>query len=59
MMVGYYRQPGKTREVEWFSPDGLRYIRTGDTGRFDPDGFLILGDRKKRHADLRRFQYLS
>ena len=47
MMVGYYRQPGKTREVEWFSPDGLRYIRTGDTGRFDPDGFLILGDRKK------------
>lgn len=47
MMVGYHRQPGKTREVEWFSPDQLRYIRTGDTGRFDEDGFLILGDRKK------------
>lgn len=47
MMVGYHRQEGKTREVEWFSPEGLRYIRTGDTGRFDEDGFLILGDRKK------------
>ena len=47
MMMGYHRQPDKTREVEWFSPDGLRFIRTGDVGRFDEDGFLILGDRKK------------
>jgi acyl-CoA synthetase (AMP-forming)/AMP-acid ligase II len=47
MMKGYHRQPEKTREVEWFSPEGLRFIRTGDVGRFDEDGFLILGDRKK------------
>jgi len=47
MMVGYHHQPDKTREVEWFSPEGLRFIRTGDVGRFDEDGFLILGDRKK------------
>jgi acyl-CoA synthetase (AMP-forming)/AMP-acid ligase II len=47
MMVGYHNQPGKTREAEWFSPDGLRYIRTGDVGRFDEDGFLTLMDRKK------------
>lgn len=47
MMVAYHRQPDKTREVEWFSPDGLRFIRSGDVGRFDEDGFLILGDRKK------------
>ena len=47
MMVGYHNQPGKTSEAEWYSPQGLRYIRTGDVGRFDEDGFLTLMDRKK------------
>jgi acyl-CoA synthetase (AMP-forming)/AMP-acid ligase II len=26
---------------------GRRYIRTGDIGRFDEDGFLVLHDRRK------------
>jgi acyl-CoA synthetase (AMP-forming)/AMP-acid ligase II len=47
MMKGYHRLPDKTREVEWFDDAGKRFIRTGDIGRFDEDGFLILGDRKK------------
>lgn len=47
MMHGYHRQPEASRQAEWFSPQGLRFIRTGDVGRFDEDGFLILGDRKK------------
>lgn len=47
MMVGYHNQPSKTSEAEWYSPDGLRFIRTGDVGRFDEDGFLTLMDRKK------------
>jgi acyl-CoA synthetase (AMP-forming)/AMP-acid ligase II len=47
MMIGYHNQPEKTQEAEWFSPDGLRFIRTGDIGRFDPEGFMILLDRKK------------
>ncbi|VTU17376.1 class I adenylate-forming enzyme family protein [Variovorax sp. PBL-E5] len=47
MMVGYHRQPERTREAEWFDPDGKRFIRTGDVGRFDEDGFLVLFDRKK------------
>lgn len=47
MMKGYHRLPDKTREVEWFDATGKRFIRTGDVGRFDEDGFLILGDRKK------------
>lgn len=47
MMNGYHGQPAKTREAEWFAPDGKRFIRTGDIGRFDADGFLILFDRKK------------
>ncbi len=47
MMSGYHREPGKTAEVEWYAPDGKRFIRTGDMGRFDADGFLTLLDRKK------------
>jgi len=47
MMTGYHHQPDKTREAEWFDPTGKRFIRTGDVGRFDADGFLILFDRKK------------
>src|SRR5205814_3910484 len=47
MMVGYHNQPRKTAEAEWWSAEGLRYIRTGDVGRFDEDGFLTLLDRKK------------
>lgn len=47
MMAGYHNRPEKTREAEWFSPEGLRFIRTGDIGRFDADGFLMLIDRKK------------
>jgi acyl-CoA synthetase (AMP-forming)/AMP-acid ligase II len=47
MMIGYHRQPQKTREAEWFDATGKRFIRTGDVGRFDEDGFLILLDRRK------------
>jgi acyl-CoA synthetase (AMP-forming)/AMP-acid ligase II len=47
MMTGYHRQPDKTREAEWHDAEGRRYIRTGDIGRFDADGFLTLFDRKK------------
>jgi len=47
IMTGYHNQPGKTAEAEWFSPDGRRFIRTGDIGRFDEEGFLIIMDRKK------------
>lgn len=47
MMTAYHHQPQKTREAEWYDPQGNRFIRTGDVGRFDEDGFLVLMDRRK------------
>ena len=47
MMTGYHDRPEQTRAAEWFDAEGRRYIRTGDIGRFDADGFLTLIDRKK------------
>jgi acyl-CoA synthetase (AMP-forming)/AMP-acid ligase II len=47
MMNGYHGLPEATRETEWFDASGKRFIRTGDVGRFDADGFLVLMDRRK------------
>jgi long-chain acyl-CoA synthetase len=47
MMNGYHNQPEKTAETEWRDAAGKRFIRTGDVGRFDADGFLQLMDRRK------------
>jgi long-chain acyl-CoA synthetase len=47
MMRGYLAQPELTAEAEWYDREGNRFIRTGDIGRFDEDGFLVLLDRAK------------
>ena len=47
MMTGYHGRKQATAEAEWYDKDGNRFIRHGDIGRFDKDGFLILMDRKK------------
>ena len=47
MMTGYHGRAEATRDAEWYDAEGNRYIRHGDVGRFDEDGFLILMDRKK------------
>ena len=47
MMTGYHNQDDKTREAEWFDAAGTRFIRTGDVGRIDEEGFLTLLDRRK------------
>ncbi|MEP9360745.1 class I adenylate-forming enzyme family protein [Sphingomonas sp. KR3-1] len=47
MMTGYHHRADATRDATWHDEDGNRFIRHGDVGRFDADGFLILMDRKK------------
>ena len=47
MMTGYHNQPALSRAAEWHDGDGNRFLRTGDVGRFDEDGFLTLMDRRK------------
>ena len=43
IMKGYWRKPGQTAQV--MLPGG--WLRTGDGGSFDADGFLYLHDRLK------------
>jgi long-chain acyl-CoA synthetase len=47
MMTGYHGLPDATTAAEWHDSNGKRFIRTGDLGRFDREGFLTLVGRKK------------
>jgi long-chain acyl-CoA synthetase len=47
MMAGYYGRDDLTSDYIWRDAQGQVFFRSGDMGRFDEDGFLILSDRKK------------
>jgi acyl-CoA synthetase (AMP-forming)/AMP-acid ligase II len=47
MMAGYFGRDDLTEAYIWRDTAGQIYFRSGDMGRFDEDGFLILSDRKK------------
>ena len=46
-MNGYKNRQDLTDAAFWTAPDGSRWLRTGDIGRIDEDGFLTLMDRAK------------
>jgi long-chain acyl-CoA synthetase len=43
VMTGYYKRPQETQEA--FTRDG--WLKTGDLGRIDSDGYIAIVDRKK------------
>lgn len=47
IMDGYHNRPDATAEATWIDPAGRRWLRTGDIGRLDQEGFLYVVDRKK------------
>ncbi|SHF26540.1 Acyl-CoA synthetase (AMP-forming)/AMP-acid ligase II [Loktanella atrilutea] len=47
MMTGYCNAPELTRKALWTDPDGVHWMRSGDMGRVDADGFLHVMDRTK------------
>ena len=48
MMSGYKNRPDKTQEAQWIDPaTGEAWMRMGDIGRVDKDGFVELVGRAK------------
>jgi fatty-acyl-CoA synthase len=47
VMQGYWRNPQATRE-SFIEIDGKRFLRTGDLGHVDADGYFYMTDRLKR-----------
>ncbi len=46
-MNGYKNRPDLTAKAYWTDAQGKEWLRTGDIGRLDEDGFLTLMDRAK------------
>jgi len=55
VMSGYYKEPEKTREA--FTDDG--WLRTGDRGRVDADGFLYITGRIKDEFKTGKGKYVA
>ena len=46
-MTGYFNRPDANAESSWRDADGKVWLRTGDIGRLDAEGYLYIVDRKK------------
>jgi acyl-CoA synthetase (AMP-forming)/AMP-acid ligase II len=47
MMTGYHKNRELTAQATWVSPDGRRYLRSGDMGYVDDEGFVYISGRLK------------
>ncbi len=47
LLSRYHNQPRATEDAIWRDERGRAFLRTGDMGRFDGDGYLYILDRKK------------
>lgn len=47
VMPGYLNQPDATHEATWVDENGKAWLRTGDIGQLDDEGYLYIVDRKK------------
>jgi acyl-CoA synthetase (AMP-forming)/AMP-acid ligase II len=47
MMQGYLNRPDANAEIRWRDPQGTTFLRTGDIGSIDADGFVTLRGRIK------------
>jgi long-chain acyl-CoA synthetase len=55
LMMGYYKEPELTAQV--FTPDG--FLKTGDLGVLDKDGFLTITGRVKDQFKTDKGKYIS
>jgi fatty-acyl-CoA synthase len=55
VFLGYWNRPEEDAEV-FIEIDGKRFLRTGDLGRIDEDGYFFMVDRLKRMINASGFK---
>lgn len=55
VLKGYWNKPGATAEA-FTEIDGKQFLRTGDIGRMDEDGYFYIMDRVKRMINAAGFK---
>jgi long-chain acyl-CoA synthetase len=56
LMRGYWERPEETADVLRQDASGRTWLHTGDIGYLDPDGYIVLTDRKKEMIKVSGFQ---